>query len=179
MAKFLYAALMAGFAVQFLPSASQVLAADPKADVLQGNWTLVSTEEDGKVKSALADPFTLVVSGNTARLGHGEQVMWEAAVKRQPTDKAGLVKFDLAYNRTKGKAAPPAEDGSAYGLLQVRGDELKFSVSHGSDDGERPTDFVTAGKAGAGRTVFTWHRAAEKAAPAKPVLGIKLPAKMP
>jgi uncharacterized protein (TIGR03067 family) len=171
MFKFLYAALAAALVVQLLSSPLEIHAADPKADPLQGTWTQVGTEQDGKVKSALPDPFTLVVSGSTVRLRYGEQLIREATIKRHPADKAGQVKFDLMYDRTKGKAPPPAEDGANYGILHVRGDELKFTLAHVSGDSERPKDFATTGKAGAGRRVFTWHRSTEKPAP----LGIKLP----
>jgi uncharacterized protein (TIGR03067 family) len=173
MYRFLFTALVAGIVVQMLSSASEVHAGDPKANPLQGSWTLVSTEEHGKVKSELANPFTLVVSGTTVRLRHGEQLIWEATIKQHSADKAGRVKFDLTYDRTKGDAPPPEDHGSCYGIFQVRGDELKFSTAHGSKDSERPKDFSTAGKAGAGRKVFTWHRA-EKAASPPPALGIKL-----
>ena len=171
MSRFLFTALVAGMAVPLLSSTSEAQAADPKADSLQGTWTLVGSEEKGKVKSRLADSFTLVVSRATVRLRNGEQLIWEAAIKQRPADKSGQVKFDLTYDRTKGEAPPPKEDGSGYGIFQVRGDELKFSMAHGADDRARPNDFATTGKTGAGRVVFTWHR--EKAA--SPVLGIKSP----
>lgn len=172
MHRFLFTALVAGIAVQMLSSASEVHAADPKANPLQGTWTLVSTEEHGNVQSELANRFTLVVSGTTVRLRYGELLIWEATIKQHSADEAGRVKFDLTYDRTKGDAPPPAEDGEAYGILQVRGDELEFTVSHGSDESKRPQDFTTTGNAVAGRRVFTWHRA-EKAATPRPPLGIK------
>lgn len=172
MSRFLFTALVIGVAFQLLSSTSGIQAADPTADSLQGTWTLVSTESDGKVKSELADPFTFVVSGNTVRLRYGEKLIWEATIKQYSPEKDGRVKFDLTYDRTKGDAPPPEDQGSCYGIFQVRGDEMRFSTSHGPNENERPKDFTTTGKAADGR-VFTWHRA-EKAATPPPPLGIKL-----
>ena len=173
MYRFLITALAAGIVGQMLLSASEIHAADPNANSLVGTWTLVSTEEDGRVKSELADPFTLVASETIVRLRHGEQLIWEATIEQHSADQAGQVKFDLTYDRTKGVAPPPADHGSGYGIFQVRGDELKFSMAHGSNDSDRPQDFTTTGKAGDGR-VFTWHRA-EKALSRPPAaLGIPL-----
>lgn len=176
MYRFLLTALAVGVVVQ--PSsfatkffAAEVRAADPQANSLEGAWTLVSTEQDGKVRSELADPFMLVVSGTTVRLRHGEQLIWEATLRQQAADEAGRVKFDLTYDRTQGIAPPPEDDGSGYGLFQVRGDELKFATAHGTDDRDRPKDFDTTGGSGDGR-VFTWHRA-EKATTPRPAVGIK------
>jgi uncharacterized protein (TIGR03067 family) len=171
MYRFLFTALVTGIVLQTLSSTSEVHAGNPKVNTLEGTWKLVSTEKDGKVKSELADPFTLVVSGTTVRLRHGKQLIWEATIKQHSADKAGRVKFDLTYDRTKGDAPPPEDHGSCYGVFQVRGDELKFATAHGSNDNERPKDFNTTGKAGDGR-VFTWHRA-EKAVAPSPPLGVK------
>ena len=172
MYRFLFPALVTGIVLQTLSAASEVQAGDPKVSPLQGTWRLVSTEKDGMVKSELADPCTLVVSGTTVRLRRGEQMIWEATIKQHSADKAGRVKFDLTYDRTKGVAPPPEDHGACFGIFQVRGDELKFSTAHGSNDSERPKDFTTTDKAGDGR-IFTWHRA-EKAASPPPALGIKL-----
>lgn len=172
MVRLLFPALVAGIVVQMLSSALEVHAGDPKVNTLHGTWRLVSTEEHGKVKSELSNPFTLVVSGTTVRLRHGEHLIWEATIKQHPADKAGLVKFDLMYDRAKGDAPPPEDHGSGFGIFQVRGDELRISTAHGLKDSERPTDFTTTGNAGGGRKVFIWHRA-EKAAAPPPVLGIK------
>ena len=86
MFKFRYAAWAAGLVVPLLSAPLEIRAADPQADLLQGAWTLVSTEQDGKVTSALADPFTLVVSGSIVRLRNGEELVAE---RRRHPGQAG------------------------------------------------------------------------------------------
>lgn len=126
----------------------------PEWEQLQGRWTYVSTEEDGKVKSGLLNPYTLIVNNETVRLMEGNQLLWVASIRQVAGGPASPVKYNLIYDRTNPLATVKFYcNGDSYGILQIRGDELKMCAAPGPDDSVRPKGFDSMRHA-----VAIWHR---------------------
>jgi uncharacterized protein (TIGR03067 family) len=122
---------------------------DAKDDLkaLQGTWTLISFERDGKdVK--LQGETTAVCTGDKFVVKRGEQVISAGTITLDPGKKPKATDATYTEGADKGKTFK--------GIYELDGDTVKFCRA-GSPDDERPTEFKS--KAGSGQFVAVYRRA--------------------
>ncbi len=111
---------------------------------IQGVWTLMSAEDDGKAAKVEKDSVQLVVTN--------EFWIWKERGKDRVftykiDPKQNTKQIDLTVHNIKG-----LEGTAVPSIYQIDGDTLKVCES----EGERPTKFST--EAGSGRTLLTYKR---------------------
>jgi uncharacterized protein (TIGR03067 family) len=109
--------------------------ADDDADGLQGVWIAQSMEADGKAAPAEAvKRMRLTFKGDKLFLrgnfdnDREEECTYKVDPKKTPKQ------LDFT---------PPKETKAILGIYEVKGDELKICMRHGSSTDGRPTEFAT------------------------------------
>jgi uncharacterized protein (TIGR03067 family) len=130
-------AAIASFAVIGLAA---VAIADDAADKkdkeqLQGTWTAVSGESEGK-ESAEAKEHTMIFDGDKFTVKRGDKVMV------QGTFKIDASKSPRTMDLTIKEGPDDLKDKTAQAIYELKGDELTWCVAH-PGDGERPQKFAT------------------------------------
>ena len=124
-------------------------AADKKdKEQLQGTWTAVSGESEGK-ENAEAKEHVMVFDGDKFTVKRGDKVMVQGTFKidASKSPKAMDMNITEGPEDVKGK--------TAHAIYELKGDELTWCVTH-PGDGERPEKFAT--KEGAKQMLIKFKR---------------------
>lgn len=114
---------------------------------LQGTWTLVSMELDGR--SAAADDVKhvkSVVEGNKVTVSVKGEVKAAATFTIDASKKPRKMDATAIMGPNKGK--------TSYAIYEIKGDTFKICSS---ERGKRPTEF--SAKEGSGNSLMVWKRA--------------------
>jgi uncharacterized protein (TIGR03067 family) len=104
------------------------------ADKLQGTWTVVGLEHNGKKASKEAiEGMTFVVKGNQYTLKGGEET-YRGTLKLDPSQKPNAL--TASFHDDEGK-----EKGKAEGIYELQGDRLRI-IWREKGEG-RPKDFTS------------------------------------
>jgi uncharacterized protein (TIGR03067 family) len=132
-----------------LLAAAQAPAGDAKKelDKLQGTWTVVTVEADGKpLPAEQTQTMKLVIQGDKYTFQTGDQRV-EGTYKLDPTKKPKTIDAARSDGPDKGKVLQ--------GIYQVDGDEMKMCFGAPGNEA-RPKDF--AAKAGEGFRLYVLKR---------------------
>ena len=115
--------------------------------LLQGEWSMVSGEIDGK---AMPDEFLKgakrVAKGDETTVVIAGQVFMKATFTIDPAKKPKTIDYAMTDGFSKGK--------KQLGIYEIEGETVKFCFASPGKD--RPSDFTT--KEGSGRTLSVWKR---------------------
>jgi len=115
---------------------------------LQGTWTCVSAESDGKaIPDDIVKQLRLVIDKATYTTRKGEQVLFEGTIRLDTAKRPNEIDLVDATGDNKGKLGK--------GIYEVNGDT--FKICHGvPPNEERPKEFVS--KAGSKFFLVVWKR---------------------
>ena len=139
------------------PEAVQPTTAEKELERFQGTWVLVTSEQEGKVKSEEKNPYRFTITGNRWKVHRGEEVAVHGTIKL--VDVAARPK---QFNLLKPPRLSPIPTVD-YGIYELKGDTLRYCVRNGPagagvDTADlRPREFVT--REGDSRTIYLWKRA--------------------
>jgi uncharacterized protein (TIGR03067 family) len=132
----------------FVLVAGLLLAADAKDDLkkLEGTWTMVSGEKDGKKFSAdVVKGAKLVFKGDTHDVKVGDDI-FKGTHKLDPSKKPAAIDAMDTEGAFKGK--------TTLGIYDLEGDTFKVCFSAPGKD--RPKEFSTT--AGTGHILHVWKK---------------------
>lgn len=115
---------------------------------LKGTWRLVSREADGQkaTDEELKDVIATRDEAGTVSVRRGDQVIYEATGKVDPTKKPKTVDVTYTAGPNKGKVI--------LGIYENEGDTHRVCIAQSG--GARPTEFTA--KAGSGQTLVVYKR---------------------
>ena len=115
---------------------------------LQGKWTCVSAESDGKaIPADIVKQLQLAIDKGNYTTRKGDQVLFEGTIRVDATKKPHEIDLVDATGDNKGKTGK--------GIYEVEGDT--FKICHGVPPNEdRPKEFVS--KAGSKVFLVVWKR---------------------
>jgi uncharacterized protein (TIGR03067 family) len=115
---------------------------------LQGKWTCVSAESDGKaIPADVVKQLRLDIDKGNYTTRKGDQVLFEGTIRLDTTKKPHEIELVDATGDNKGKTGK--------GIFEVDGDT--FKICHGVPPNEdRPKEFVS--KAGSKVFLVVWKR---------------------
>jgi uncharacterized protein (TIGR03067 family) len=117
-------------------------------DKLQGTWTVVSAEQDGKpANKAKGNTFTFAAEKVTFSQPKKTEAIYELDSTQKPKHLTIKVKLEI-------EGIGPVE-GVIRGIYQLEGDTLKICI--GGRDAQRPLEFAT--KPGTGQALWVCKRA--------------------
>jgi uncharacterized protein (TIGR03067 family) len=126
---------------------------DPKEAVkkelanLQGEWSMVSAQQDGQEASKdLIKCSKRVCKDDELTVTMDDRLYMKAKITIDPSKKPKTIDYKVTEGFNKGKML--------LGIYEVDGDSVKFCFSR--PDKERPTDFTA--DTGSGRTASVWKR---------------------
>ena len=121
---------------------------------LQGEWAMVSGTANGMpIPEAVVKTMKRICKDGEVTLMMGEQLMFKAKVKVDPSATPKTVDFEMIEGPNKGK--------KQLGIYEVDGDTFKSCFA--APDGERPKDFTS--KEGDMRNSTVWKRVKAEAKP--------------
>jgi uncharacterized protein (TIGR03067 family) len=144
MRPFALLAVLAGFGVVGIPAAAD----DAKDDLkkLDGTWTMVSGEKDGKpLPENIVKTAKLVIKGDEHDVKIGD-VVYKGTHKLDPTKKPKAIDATDTDGPFKGK--------TVLGIYAVEGDTFKVCFAEPGKD--RPKEFST--KSGTGHILDVWKK---------------------
>jgi uncharacterized protein (TIGR03067 family) len=114
---------------------------------LQGTWTIVSHDSNGKkVEAKVISGWNLTVAGDRMTTRDGLDILDESTFRLDPGARPKAI--DLAFT------AGPDKDKSVKGIYKLEGNELTICVAEPGKD--RPTALVS--KEGSGHLLFVFKR---------------------
>jgi uncharacterized protein (TIGR03067 family) len=115
---------------------------------LQGKWTCVSAESDGKaIPADIVKQLRLDIDKDSYTTRKGDQVLFEGAIRLDATKKPHEIDLVDMTGDNKGKMGK--------GIYEVHGDT--FKICHGvPPNEERPKEFVS--KSGSKFFLVEWRR---------------------
>jgi len=119
------------FATMIVVSRSEA-AADTDADMLQGEWELVSVEIQGKTLPALAGKGGSIVFAKDGKL------IWKDPGK---PERIGKYKIDASQAPKQIDLTTSKEGEAIPGIYELDGDKLKMAFSAAGAKGKRPRAF--------------------------------------
>jgi uncharacterized protein (TIGR03067 family) len=122
---------------------------DPELERLQGEWSLVAMEHDGRsMPKEWLPAVRRVMRGRETTVTGGGQVMLKAEIRVDPAQIPGAIDYLLTTGPNKGK--------TQLGIYAWEGDQVRFCMAEPGK--ERPADFNAP--PGSGRLASLWQRAA-------------------
>ena len=144
-----YAAMIAAALILVAADEDNDKSAKEALKKLEGTWSMVSGEEEGKeIQEETIKSARLVIKGtrHTVKVGDDTFVGTHAV---DPSKKPKAIHSKDTSGRFK--------DKTILGIYEIEGDELK--VCFAPPDKERPTEFTT--KSGTGTILHVWKRQKE------------------
>ena len=140
--------VMVIFALSLLPGTAAIQADDAKGEKsLQGNWTLISGEADGKaIPEKELKGAKLEIKGNAYTVTIPGKGVVKGTQKTDATKEPRTIDIVDADGANQGK--------TCLGIYEVKGDE--FRVTFNQPGKPRPTKFATAPDSG--QWVHVWKR---------------------
>jgi uncharacterized protein (TIGR03067 family) len=127
----------------------EVEAADNDLDRLQGTWSMVALERNGKAATAeRIKDRVVVIEGSTFVDRTGDKIHGKGTIKLDPAQTPGAVEATFTEGPPKGK--------TALGIYAIDGDTFKACCGEPGDD-ERPMAFAT--RPGSGQMFVVLRRA--------------------
>ena len=120
---------------------------DPELENLQGEWSMLAMEQDGRsMPKEWLPAVRRVTRGRETTVTAGGQVMLKAEIRLDPSREPKTVDYLLMAEPNKGKPQ--------LGIYAWEGERVRFCMAEPGK--ERPNDF--AAPAGSGRLSSLWER---------------------
>lgn len=125
-------------------------AADPKdQDRLQGSWTSVSAEREGRADGSLLG-HQLVIAKDTFTIRFQDKILFNGTYTLDSSQQLRTIDFKHAGHDLRGK--------TWLGIYKLEGDTLRICDNAGALESKRPAGFDTAPKSGRVLIVFKRNR---------------------
>ena len=122
-------------------------AAKKEAAKLQGEWTMVAGEKDGRTAPKnFIEGAKRVCKDDELTVTVNDRLYMKAKISIDPSKKPKAIDYIVMEGDNKGKTLP--------GIYELEGDTVKFCFA--APDHDRPMDF--SAEKGSGRTFSVWKR---------------------